>query len=105
MIKITQLQLESKLFKGFGDPSRLAIIEAIAEKPLTVSEIVEITRLSQPNVSMHLACLLECGLVQNEKDGRNSYYQVSGDEVKQIIKIAQKIINKHSTELYDCTRY
>lgn len=102
---ITQLHLEAKLFKGFGDPSRLAIIESITEKPLTVSEIVIETKLSQPNVSMHLACLLECGLVQNKKEGRNSYYQLSGDEVKEVIKIARKIVSEHSKELFECTRY
>ena len=101
----TQLQLEAKLFKGFGDPSRLAILEVIAEKPITVSEIVEQTELSQPNVSMHLACLLDCGLVQKRKEGRNIYYQLSGDEVKEVINTARKIISQHSKELFDCTRY
>lgn len=101
----TLLQLEAKLFKGFGDPSRLAILEAITQKPLTVSEIVQETKLSQPNVSMHLACLLDCGLVQNKKEGRNSHYQLSNEEVKKIIKIAQEIISQHSKELFDCTRY
>lgn len=101
----TQLQLEAKFFKGFGDPSRLAILEVLAERAITVSEIVEQTDLSQPNVSMHLACLLDCGLVQNNKDGRNSYYQLSGEEVKEIIKIARKVISQHSKELFECTRY
>jgi len=50
-----QLQAEAKLFKGFGDPSRLSILEAILDKPLTVSEIVTETKLSQPNASIHLA--------------------------------------------------
>lgn len=101
----TQLQLEAKLFKGFGDSSRLTILELLSEKPLTVSEIVKETELSQPNVSMHLACLLECGLVQNKKEGRNSYYQLSGDEVREVVKTARKIVSKHSKELFDCTRY
>lgn len=102
---ISQLQLEAKLFRGFGDPSRLAILEAITEKPLTVSEIVKETKLSQPNVSMHLACLLECGLVRNKKEGRNSYYELSGEEVKEVIRTARKIISQHSKEIFECTRY
>ncbi len=100
----TQLQLEAKLFKGFGDSSRLAILESIAEKPITVSEIVEKTELSQPNVSMHLSCLLDCGLVQNKKDGRNSYYELSGEEVKEVLKTARKIVSQHSKEIFECTR-
>lgn len=100
-----QLQLEAKLFKGFGDPSRLTILELLTEKPLSVTEIVEETELFQPNVSMHLACLLECGLVKKEKDGRSVTYQLSGEEVKEVIKTARKIISAHSKELFECTRY
>lgn len=100
-----QLQLEAKLFKGFGDPSRLTIIESITKKQLTVSEIVEATGLSQPSVSMHLACLLDCGLVSNKKEGRNSYYELTGAHVKKIVKLAQKIVSQHSKQLFECTRY
>lgn len=101
----TQLQLEAKLFKGFSDPSRLAILELLSEKPLSVSEIVEKTGLSQPNVSMHLACLLGCGLLQNKKDRRNSYYELSGNDVREIIKMARKVIGEHTKEIFECTRY
>ncbi len=100
-----QLQLEAKLYKGFGDPSRLAIIESITKKQLTVSEIVEATGLSQPNVSMHLACLYDCGLVSNKKEGRNSYYELTGTHVKKIVKLAQEIVSQHSKQLFECTRY
>lgn len=100
-----QLQLEAKLFKGFGDPSRLSILELLSEKPRSVSEIVDETKLTQPNVSMHLSCLLDCGLVKNEKDGRSVTYQLSGNDVKDVIKTARKIISAHSKALFDCTRY
>ncbi|KKU33353.1 MAG: hypothetical protein UX48_C0048G0011 [Candidatus Azambacteria bacterium GW2011_GWB1_46_27] len=46
-----QLQLEAKLFKGFSDQSRLAILEVILDSPKTVSEIVKVTKLSQPNTT------------------------------------------------------
>lgn len=99
------MQLEAKLFKGFADQSRLSILETILDGPKTVSEIVKETKLSQPNASTHLACLLDCGLVQNKREGRNSYYQLSGDEVKEVIKKARKIVSQHSKELFKCTRY
>jgi DNA-binding transcriptional ArsR family regulator len=40
-----------------------------------VSDIVEETGLSQPNVSKHLACLWGCGLVARERRGREVYYR------------------------------
>lgn len=100
-----QLNLEAKLFKGFAEKSRLSILETILEKPKTVSQIVELTKLSQPNTSTHLSCLLECGLVQAKQNGRNVYYQISTKEVKKLIKIAQKILSQHSKEIYECVNY
>lgn len=100
-----QLHLEAKLFKGLSDPSRLAILESLQEKSKTVSEIVDQTQLSQPSVSMHLSCLLGCGLVRNRKEGRNSYYEISGNEIKTVISAAQKIITQHSKEMYECAQY
>ena len=104
-MKPTQIQLEAKLFKGFADQSRLLILETISDGPKTVTEIVEETKLSQPNTSAHLACLLECGLIHKEKKGREVFYEVSTKEVSGIIREAQKILKKFSKEIYDCTRY
>ena len=53
----TSLGLKAKLFRGFGDSSRLSILECLRQGPLTVGEIVNQTGLSQPNTSNHLACL------------------------------------------------
>lgn len=100
-----QLQLEAKLFKGFSDPSRLTILKLLLNEEKTVSEIVEATELSQPNVSMHLACLLDCGLVQNRKDGRNNYYSISDTHVIEVLNAARKVISQHSKEMFECTRY
>lgn len=55
------LALKAKLFRGFADPSRLSILEALRDGSLSVGEIATATALSQPNVSNHLSCLLDCG--------------------------------------------
>ena len=104
-LDFTQLNLEAKLFKSFGDSSRLAILELLSEKEKTVSEIVQETEFSQPNVSMDLSYLFGCGLVKKRKDGRNIFYQLSGEEVGEVIEVARKIISQHSKELFECTRY
>ena len=99
------MQLESKLFKGFADQSRLSILETILGGSKTVSQIVKATKLSQPNVSAHLACLLDCGLVRKEKRGREVFYRISMKEIKSIFNQARKILSNHSKEIYKCTRY
>lgn len=100
-----QLQLEAKLFKGFADSSRLSILQALLDKPKTVSQIAEETELSQPNTSAHLACLLECGLIRKEKEGREVWYEISSKEASAILQSARKFLKKHSKDIYLCTRY
>lgn len=100
-----KLELESKLFKGFADKSRLAILKTILTGPKTVSEIADTTKLSQPNTSIHLACLLECDLVRKEKRGREVFYQISTKEVKKVIEGAQNILSKHGKKIYKCKTY
>lgn len=99
------IQLETKLFKGFADKSRLAILKTILHGSRTVSEIVEATRLSQPNTSTHLACLLDCGLVRKEKKGREVFYGISTKEIKKVITGAQNILNGHGKKISNCSRY
>lgn len=101
----TNLQIKAKLYKGFSDQSRLAILNTIIDRPKTVSEIVKAVKLSQPNTSAHLACLLECGLVQKTKNGQEVIYQISMKEIKDIMTIADKILSNTSKELSKCVHY
>lgn len=102
---LQQLAIEAKFFKGLADKSRLSILETLLVEDKTVAEIVEQTNLSQPNVSAHLACLLECGLVKKERDGQFMVYRVSTEQVADIFEIMRNIVSEHSQELYNCTRY
>lgn len=56
-MKRAAISTKAKLFRGFGDKSRLSILESLVDRPRTVGEIVKKTRLSQPLVSMHLMCM------------------------------------------------
>jgi DNA-binding transcriptional ArsR family regulator len=99
------LALKAKLFRGFSDPSRLSILEALREEARSVSEIVEITGLSQPNVSNHLACLLDCGLVEREQQGRFAYYRLSDSRVGALLGTADEILTDVARGVYVCPRY
>jgi len=55
--KADQLELKAKLFRGFGDVTRLSILESISENEKTVTQISEELDQSQSNVSNHLSCL------------------------------------------------
>ncbi|MFZ1397329.1 MAG: metalloregulator ArsR/SmtB family transcription factor [Candidatus Promineifilaceae bacterium] len=101
----TELALKSKLFRGFGDASRLSILDALRDKPLTVGEIVEVTGLSQSNASNHLGCLRDCGLVVAEQNGRYVTYHLSDDRVGDILALAESLLADVARGVYECTRY
>lgn len=97
--------LKAKLFRGFADPSRLSILEALRAGPLSVSQIVEETELSQSNVSNHLSCLRDCGLVVSEQQGRYVYYQLSDERVEVFLQLAEELLADVARGVYECTQY
>lgn len=99
------VDLQAKLFRGFSDSSRLSILETLRHGPLTVSEIVQATGLSQSNVSNHLGCLRDCGLVVAEQQGRFAYYQLSDERVGQLLRLADELLADVAKGVYECTRY
>ncbi|HAX77669.1 MAG TPA: transcriptional regulator [Cyanobacteria bacterium UBA11372] len=99
------ISLKAKLFRGFADPSRLAILDALRDGPLTVSEIVTVTGLSQSNASNHLGCLRDCGLVISEQQGRYVRYRLSDSRVATILSLTDELLADVAKGVYQCTRY
>lgn len=99
------VQIKAKLFRGFSDPSRLSIIEALRDGSKTVGELVELTGLSQPNVSNHLRCLADCDLVVSERDGRYIWYRLSDSRIESILEQAETLLAEVAKGVYECTRY
>lgn len=97
--------LKAKLFRGFSDNSRLSILETLQEGPLTVGDIVKATGLSQSNISNHLGCLRDCGLVSVEQQGRFSVYRLSDDRVGALLNLAGELLAEVARGVYECTRY
>jgi DNA-binding transcriptional ArsR family regulator len=97
--------LKAKLFRGFADPSRLAILEALRHGPRTVTELVAVTGLTQPNTSNHLACLRDCGIVAAEQQGRYVRYQVSDPKVNVLLQLSDDVLAEVAKGVYECTRY
>jgi DNA-binding transcriptional ArsR family regulator len=100
-----EIALKAKLFRGFADSSRLAILDALRDKSLTVTEIVTLTGLSQSNVSNHLACLRDCGLVSSSQQGRYVRYRLSDERDAAILSLSEELLADVAKGVYECTRY
>lgn len=99
------IDIQAKLFRGFSDPSRLSILETLRDGAATVTEIVEATGLSQSNVSNHLSCLRDCGLVTAKQQGRFVYYGLSDKRVGKLLNLADELLADVAKGVYECTRY
>lgn len=99
------IRIKAKLFRGFADPSRLSIIEVLRTGKKSVGELVELTGLSQPNVSNHLRCLADCDMVRSERDGRYIYYRLSDERIDIILSYCEQLLSEVAKGVFECTRY
>ena len=78
------------IFQAIADPTRRAIIALIAIQAMTPNAIAEHFDMRRQSISKHLRILSECELLKKEQQGREIYYQLQVDKMKEIDKwIAQ----------------
>lgn len=90
------------LFHGLSEPSRLSILHALGSGPLSVSDIVAETGLTQSNTSNHLACLLGCGLVVSERRGRYVFYRHADPRLPGLLRLAAQIASDPARPTQSC---
>jgi ArsR family transcriptional regulator, cadmium/lead-responsive transcriptional repressor len=104
-MKRKSIKLRAKLFRGLSGPSRLGVLEALRDGPLSVGEIVGRTRLGQPNASMHLKCIGECGLVTWEREGRFVRYEIADKRVVKLLDQTEELLLQSGPLIAACPRY
>ena len=78
--------MKRDIFQAIADPTRRAIIALIAIQAMTPNAIAEHFDTSRQAVSKHLRILTECELIKQEQKGREIYYQLEIDKMKEIDK-------------------
>jgi len=74
------------IFQAIADPTRRAIITLIAVQSMTPNAIAEHFDTTRQAISKHLKILTECELVNQESQGREIYYQLEINKMKEIDK-------------------
>ncbi|MEO5942032.1 MAG: metalloregulator ArsR/SmtB family transcription factor [Ferruginibacter sp.] len=72
------------IFQAIADPTRRAIIILIALQAMTPNAIAQNFDITRQSVSKHLRILTECELVKQEFQGREIYYSLEIDKMKEI---------------------
>src|SRR5215470_3800155 len=75
-IRLAFGELHSAL-RTAGEPTRLRVLGLLAEAELTVSDLTEILRQSQPRISRHLKLLAEAGLVERYREGSWAFFRMA----------------------------
>ena len=100
------LAAAAALFRGFGDPSRLAILSHLMLGEHKVRELTEHLGLAQSTVSEHLRCLLDCGLVAVRPNGRASVYSLAVEpQVRDLLMAAEGLLAATGDAGLLCPRY
>jgi DNA-binding transcriptional ArsR family regulator len=76
-LSVEQIEAISRLFAVMSDPSRLLLLQALHDGPLTVSQLEDACEMKQANVSKHLAVLRDHHLVRRERDGASVKYEIA----------------------------
>ena len=78
------MKTQRDVFQAIADPTRRAIISLIALQAMTPNALAEHFDSSRQAVSKHLQILTECDLVKQNQQGREIYYQLEVEKMKQI---------------------
>jgi ArsR family transcriptional regulator len=84
MIEPELIPLVAQRFKVLGEPARLALLAALQQGEKSVSELVESTGRTQPNVSQHLKEMAHAGLVAARRDGARVFYRIADPYLNRI---------------------
>ena len=99
------VELAAKLFRGLADPTRLQILLELQSGERRVVDLVEHLRTSQANVSGHLACLKDCGLVTDRPLGRANYYRLAQPELAALLRSAGTLLAAVGHDVDLCCNY
>ena len=80
------MEIRRDIFQAIADPTRRAIIALIAIQAMTPNALAEHFNTSRQAVSKHIKILTECELVKQKLSGREIYYQLEIDKMKEIDK-------------------
>ncbi|MDP2926407.1 MAG: metalloregulator ArsR/SmtB family transcription factor [Nanoarchaeota archaeon] len=86
--------LHAEICKVFSNPIRLEILDLLREKELSVTELMNKSKLSQTNISQHLSIMKSKGIVNSERIGKNICYKLSDPKIIKAFDIIREVLIK-----------
>ncbi|ASS48472.1 MAG: transcriptional regulator [Candidatus Fluviicola riflensis] len=78
------MELRRDVFQAIADPTRRAIMTLVALQAMTPSAIAGNFDSSRQTISKHIQILTECELLQQQHNGREIYYHINAQKMKEV---------------------
>ena len=85
-------KLHADMCKVFSNSTRLEILNLLRDKELSVTELIEKTKLSQANISQHLSIMKSKGIVTSNRKGKNIYYKLTNPKIARAFDIIREVL-------------
>ncbi len=90
-------------FKALSSDTRLRIIDLLRKGPRNATEIGEALDIEQSMVSHNLTCLVNCGFVLTNQNGKNKVCSLNEETVIPLLEIIDRHIEQYGKSLEGCT--
>ena len=87
-------RIHAEMCKVFSNPTRLEILNLLRDKKMSVTELINKTRLSQANISQHLSIMKSKGIVASERNGKNIFYKLTNPKIIKAFDIIREVLSE-----------
>ena len=94
----------ARVGKALSNANRLALLEFVAQGARSVEQLAKVSGLSMANASQHLQELRQAGLVTARKEGLRVYYELSGDDVIELLDVIRRLAEDRIAEVQKLVR-
>ena len=86
----------AKVLKAIAEPKRLRIVDMLSCGELCACKILEAFHITQPTLSHDMKLLVDAGLVNDRREGKNIYYSLNEEKLGELQGILATIFTKNS---------
>lgn len=87
-------KLHAEMCKVFSNSTRLEILNLLRHKEMSVTDLIGKTKLSQSNISQHLAIMKYKGIVESNRKGQNIYYKLTYPKIIKAFDIIREVLKE-----------
>lgn len=91
-------EMHADICKTLANPKRLEIINALRDKEMPASQLLERINISKANLSQHMSILIQKGVVVARREGINIFYRLSDDRIIKACDLMREVLIKRLEE-------